>query len=121
MIATGHLGLLNTDKLGRFLCCRLASCSTPRSLAIILLKWDRKYYKTKEECCQEQGNPPNCDCNWSGYTWDNLPPPKAYSRYFTDECDLGPSMNRVSVFWPLVLLSEMQMLVVCCWECTLVI
>lgn len=56
----------------------------------------RNYYKSKEECCQEQGNAPGCDCKWNGFTYDNLPPPSAYSRMFTDECDGKPSINRVS-------------------------
>lgn len=69
--------------------------SAPRSLAVVLLKWARQYYKTKEECCKESGNTgPDCDCKWNGYTYDNLPPPSAYSRMFTDECDGKPSINR---------------------------
>jgi hypothetical protein len=58
----------------------------------------RTHYKSKEECCKEAaGNATaDCDCKWDGYTWDNLPPPSAYSRMFTDECDGKPSVNRVS-------------------------
>jgi hypothetical protein len=68
----------------------------PRSVAVVLLKWRREYYKSKEQCCQEQNNVEGCDCKWGSRTWDNLPPPKTYSRLFTDECDKGPSLNRVS-------------------------
>lgn len=71
--------------------------SQPRSAAVILLKWRREYYKSREQCCQEQGNKPGCDCEWAGRTWDNLQPPKTWSRIFTDECDKGPSLNRVRV------------------------
>eukprot|EP00882_Tetradesmus_deserticola_P028234 GHRQ01031441.1.p1 GENE.GHRQ01031441.1~~GHRQ01031441.1.p1 ORF type:complete len:150 (-),score=37.60 GHRQ01031441.1:48-497(-) len=70
--------------------------SQPRSVAVVLLKWRREYYESRESCCQKQGNTPGCDCMWDGRTWDNLLPPKAWSRIFTDECDKGPSINRVS-------------------------
>lgn len=79
-------------------CLPLQMGSTPRSVAVVLIKWSRNYYKSREECCREQGNPymaNGCDCQWNGYTWDNLPPPSAYSRVFTDECDGKPSLNRV--------------------------
>ena len=71
------------------------------SASVILYVWmskfrARNYYKSKEECCKEQSTPgPDCDCKWNGYTYDNLPPPSAYSRMFTDECDGKPSINRV--------------------------
>eukprot|EP00882_Tetradesmus_deserticola_P002419 GHRQ01002579.1.p1 GENE.GHRQ01002579.1~~GHRQ01002579.1.p1 ORF type:complete len:766 (+),score=185.71 GHRQ01002579.1:147-2300(+) len=68
--------------------------SQPRSVAVVLLKWRREYYESRESCCQKQGNTPGCDCMWDGRTWDNLLPPKAWSRIFTDECDKGPSINR---------------------------
>jgi hypothetical protein len=72
-----------------------AAGSQPRSLAIILAKWPRNYYKSEADCCAEQGNAPGCGCKLgSGFTWENLPPPSAYSRLLTDECDDGPSINR---------------------------
>jgi hypothetical protein len=69
--------------------------SKARSLAVILIKWRRDYYPPKEACCA--GSPdPGCDCTWSGYKYDELPPATAYERMFSDECDGFMSMNRVS-------------------------
>lgn len=77
----------------------LKSLLTPhrhaQPLAPIHSRRSRAYYKTREECCA--GNDaPDCDCKWGGRTWDNLPPPAAYSRMFTDECTSNgrPSVNR---------------------------
>jgi hypothetical protein len=86
----------------------------PRSVAVILLKWRREYYKSKEECCKEQGNIPGCDCGWGTYTYDNLPSPKSYSRLFTDECDKGPSLNRVGAAVP-VCTAVVRSVVYCCY------
>jgi hypothetical protein len=97
----------------------------PRSVAVILLRWRREYYKSKEECCKEQDNIPGCDCSWGGvsaYTWENMPPPKAYSRLFTDECDKGPSLNRVRAAVRLVLhLCVLPLCVQCLLSCVVTV
>jgi hypothetical protein len=60
--------------------------------------------QAKRRVLQREGQHPGCDCDWGGYTYDNMPHPKSYSRLFTDECDKGPSLNRVSAGVLLVLL-----------------
>jgi hypothetical protein len=77
--------------------CALQVGSQARSAAIVLIKWGREYYNTREECCRAMGDVEGCDCTWQGgWTWDKLPPPSSYSALFHDECDGKPSLNRVS-------------------------